>query len=539
MSLLVSGILLVVVGLPILLLILLFLAPRPLLASGRQLANKKLNVEAHNQATDYSKPGFLPVRQENSHAEITVEGEIPADLSGVYLRNGTNYQFDEVASRRHMFNGAGMLHQVQINAGKATYSNTYIRTPRFEAERRLGKESYIEFGDIAGGGKPALFKVIVEALQKRRGVIPALTDLENGSSTTAIQFHHGKLYALQETSLPFELNAQMESGKLTLDGTGQMVDFGGKLDAPFTAHPKIDPATGDWYLYSTDIRSGNIHYGRLSNGELTQFNPLYKAEPAIGFLHDYYITENFSIFPDVSLRSDMKRLSGEDGSPFYFDPDYKMRFGVIKRDHQAGEDVTWFTTELPGHIWHTINAWEETREDGGTDIVLHAPVFRDYPADVPIHSSKEPHTQFYVYRLNLDTGQVTDQRELINHFYERPSFNTQYTGKKSQFAYLLDEQRSGGIMAKGVQKYDLLNERELEYFDYGDHLGGEALFVPRDGATAEDDGYLVDLIMTDDKACLIIIDASSMKELARLHLPQRVPFGVHGCWLGDEKLATL
>jgi carotenoid cleavage dioxygenase len=57
--------------------------------------------------------------------------------------------------------------------------------------------------------------------------------------------------------------------------------------------------------------------------------------------------------------------------------------------------------------------------------------------------------------------------------------------------------------------------------------GGEALFVPKANPVSEDDGYLLDLLMADDRADLIVIDAVTMTEIARLHLPQRVPFGVH------------
>jgi carotenoid cleavage dioxygenase-like enzyme len=66
-----------------------------------------------------------------------------------------------------------------------------------------------------------------------------------------------------------------------------------------------------------------------------------------------------------------------------------------------------------------------------------------------------------------------------------------------------------------------------------------ALFVPKTGANGEDDGYLLDLLMGDTDAALVIIDASTMQEVARLHLPQRVPFGVHACWLDTTMLETI
>lgn len=535
----IATVLLIPVVILLLLIAALFIMPRPLLAQADKYLRKSLDVENHNLHSPYSGKGFMPIHTELSQAAITVEGEIPSDFRGVYLRNGTNTQFDQSNSRMHMFNGAGMLHQIQVSDGVATYSNTYIRTPRYQIEDQQGDEVYGQFGDLAGGGKAGLVKIMLEMLKKRLGLLPELSRLENGSATTAIQYHHGKLYCLQETGYPFALTARKDNNRLILDGSGQWETFGDTLQAPFTAHPKIDPANGDWYTYSTDFINGTIHYTILSEGKIKSSSQLLQAKPALSFLHDYFLTENYSVFPDLSLRFDSKEMMGEHKSPFYFDPNYTMRFGLIKRDHSAGDPIQWFDTGLPGHIWHTINAWEEKRADGGTDIVLHAPVFRSYPSSVPIHTPQEPHANLHVFRLNLDSGEITEQRQLLQHFYERPTYNTHYVGRQNRYAYLLDEQGSGGIMGKGVMKYDLAEEKEVKYFDYGDHLGGEALFVAKENPSGEDDGYLVDLLMNQDTAYLVIIDASTMEELAKLHLPQRVPYGVHACWLNEQQLENL
>jgi carotenoid cleavage dioxygenase-like enzyme len=98
-----------------------------------------LDLENHNRDSVYNVPGYRPVRRELAHAPVRVSGELPADLEGAYLRNGTNSQFDNGRIRLHAFSGAGMLHQIQISSGSATYSNSYVRTPRFEAERAAGR----------------------------------------------------------------------------------------------------------------------------------------------------------------------------------------------------------------------------------------------------------------------------------------------------------------------------------------------------------------------------------------------------------------
>lgn len=526
------------IALPILVLTLLKIAPRPVLEWADSRAYKALDVQNYNRDTPYNAPGFKPVHTLCAAEPLRVTGNIPADLEGVFLRNGTNLQFEQTSGRYHMFNGAGMLHQIQINNGEARYSNTYVKTPRYQIEEAAGKDEYVHFGDLAGGGKAGLARTVITALKQRFGVLPSLDTLESGSSTTAIQYHHGKLYCLQETGYPFALHTRLHNGQLVLNGEGRWDTFGGNLDSPFTAHPKIDPQTGDWYTFSTHFSSGRLYHSVLRQGKLEHHSVIDQQKPALAFLHDYYLTENYLVFPDLSLRFDPKGLFGPEKSPMVFDPQYRMRWGVIKRDHKAGEPVRWFSTEQPGHLWHVVNGWEETREDGGTDIVVFAPVFRSYPSNIPIHNPQEPHTVFNKWRLNLDTDRVTEDRVLLDHFYERPSFNTAYIGQPSRYAYLLDEEKEG-MMAKGVLKYDVIDEREVAYVDYGDFYGGEALFVPRENAVAEDDGYLLELLMTADRAELLILDAASMTEIARLHLPQRVPFGVHSCWLNREHLANL
>ncbi|WP_415356121.1 carotenoid oxygenase family protein [Halioglobus sp. Uisw_031] len=523
---------------PLLFLVCLKVAPRPLLQWVDNRAYKALDVDAYNRNSPYNAPGFKPVHTLCSNAVLQVSGKIPDDLEGVYLRNGTNLQFEQTNGRYHMFNGAGMLHQVQIKGGKASYSNTYVKTPRYQIEDAMGQDQYLHFGDLAGGGKAGLVRMAVAALKQRSGVLPALEVLESGSSTTAVQYHHSKLYCLQETGYPFALNTRLENGYLILDGEGEWDNFSGKLDGPFTAHPKIDPVTGDWYTFSTQFSSGRLYHSVVRQGKLVQHSVIDQQKPALAFLHDYYLTEHYLVFPDLSLRFNPKDMFGPEKSPMVFDADYKMRWGIIKRDHQPGDPVRWFTTEQPGHLWHVVNGWEETRDDGGTDIVLFAPVFRSYPSNLPIHNPQEPHAKFNKWRLNLDSGQVTEDRVLLDHFYERPSFNTAYIGRQNRYAYLLDEEKEG-MMARGVLKYDMVDEREVAYFDYGEFYGGEALFVPRMNASGEDDGYLLELLMMADRAELLIIDAATMQEMARLHLPQRVPFGVHSCWLNQEKVASL
>jgi carotenoid cleavage dioxygenase len=518
--------------------------PEPLFDDAYRRIDEALDVENYNEKSIYNVPGYKPVRTELTHAPVEVTGELPADLDGVYLRNGTNVQFDPTHVRSHGFVGAGMIHQVQIAAGQATYSNFYVRTPRFEFEREAGREVFVEFSDVAGGGRAALDKIKLVAEKMRAGVIPRFNPYELTPGSTSIRYHGGRLYCLQETGYAFVLDVRTENGLLILDGTGRLETWDGEWEGPFSAHPRIDPVTGDMYNLIVD-GSDRVLAGRIT-ADLRHSQASvhhFEGPSRTGWLHDFFLTENHLVFADISLRRNPAGLVGPEGSIFGFDPEYKMRWGVLPRDFHEGDTVQWFTTQEAGAVWHVINGWERTGAAGTTEIVLYSPAFGTYPSTVPIHTPEEPIAQVKTWVLELESGQVTDERLLLDHGYERPSLNLGYVATPSQYCYLLDE-HGDGYMGKGVLKYDLINEREAGYLRYRDEAGndmygGEALFVPKADPRSEDDGYLVDLLMTDDRADLIVIDAKTMTELARLHLPQRVPFGVHACWLDRGELAAL
>ena len=150
--------------------LLLKFAPGPVLGFFDQQLFKALDVDNYNRQSPYRHNGFQPVHQQVSQLELDITGAIPDDLVGAYIRNGTNRQFETTRARSHMFNGAGMLHQIQFHDGKAYYSNTYVKTPRFLVEEKQGEEVYLEFGNIAGCAKHGLFSIALNFLKMRCGV---------------------------------------------------------------------------------------------------------------------------------------------------------------------------------------------------------------------------------------------------------------------------------------------------------------------------------------------------------------------------------
>src|SRR3546814_15233014 len=70
---------------------------------------------------------------------LAVDGEIPAALSGRYLRNGPNPALPPDPASYHWFTGAGMVHGIRIEGGRADwYRNRWVRGS--EACEILGEE---------------------------------------------------------------------------------------------------------------------------------------------------------------------------------------------------------------------------------------------------------------------------------------------------------------------------------------------------------------------------------------------------------------
>lgn len=482
--------------------------------------NAPLPMPTPDMGDPYGHPGFDPVHSELAGVPLAIEGQLPPELDGVFLRNGTNARFPP--RRRHMFDGEAMLHMIELRGGEARYSNSYIRTPRSAWIERAGRNPFIGIADLTSGGKAVLAGLLVERLKTRLGLLPRLRPIEAGSNGTALLHHDDRLYALQETSLPFRLDVRRDAeGWLALDGRGGNETFGGALDCPFSAHPKTDARSGTVFSIGQDFTSGTTYLTRLESGGAARSRKVMQDKPAAFFVHDYILTDTHIIFPDSSLRFSPGGLAGPAASVAHFDAARPLRFGMIARDHREGDPVRWFETARAGHIWHIANGWEA---DGALHV--YAPVFRDYPAIMPIHTPAEPHSQFVHWRLDLASGDVAEQ-VLLDHHYERPGIDWRHHGKPARYTYLLDE--SEGVMGRGVLKYDLFETRAVGYLDYGGLLGGEPVYVPR--GEGEDEGWLVDLLADGRNAVLIVADAATMVEQCRIPLPQPVPFGVHALWL--------
>jgi carotenoid cleavage dioxygenase len=460
-------------------------------------------------ANPFLEANFAPVHSEIIDDELTVIGSLPSDLSGMFVRNGPNPQFPPIG-QYHWFDGDGMLHGVRIKDGKASYLNRYVQTRGFKTERDEGRAIWTGILGPSGPDNPyGSFKNV---------------------ANTALTWHAGKFLALWEGGAPHAI--QLPS----LETVGEYT-YNGKLECSFTAHPKIDPVTGEMMFigYSMFARPF-LQYSIVSpEGELLRTVPI--DLPVGVMMHDFAITEHYTIFMDLPVTFRLERMQrGEPG--LMFEPTRASRFGILPR-HGDNSSIRWF--ESPAcYVFHTLNAYESDDE-----VVLVACRMNSTTVlmsdQTPIETEGDI-ARLYRWRFNLNTGTVREEL-LDERASEFPRVNEQLLGRPMRYGYAALFCAPPMPLIEGLIKYDFSNGNSQTHEFGAGRYGGEAVFVPRSGATAEDDGWLMTFVHDEGSGTseLVVVNAQDVTAcpVARVIMPQRVPYGFHGAWVCEEQLSSM
>ena len=452
---------------------------------------------------------FVPVDDELDVAPLQVTGKLPERLAGRFIRNGPNPMFEPLG-RYHMFDGDGMLHSVTIDGGRAAYRNRWIQTPALLAEQRLGRAIYGGLGEL---------RIPPPEEAGDAGFV------KNPANTNLVH-HAGRYLALWEGGQPTEVTADLE--------TVGPYDFGGRLEAAFTAHPRIDARTGEMFAFAYLPFEPHLRMYRIdAQGVLADVWDVDRPDCPV--MHDFVITERHLVLLEAPLVFDLPSMLGG-GDPFRWDPEHGTRVGVMPR---TGGDFRWFDVE-DGYVNHFWNAWEEdgtitfsgsrvfdsafTTESGGAADVEGADAEAGRPAR---------------FTVDLAAG-VAKAEQLDDIGGDFTRINDAWTGVRTRYHSMSafhDKPDSVGHFDSIVQ-YDVETGRRSDWWAGPGMLVGEAVFAADPDGTAEDDGWL--LCTVHDRASgdtdLAVLDAHDVAAgpVARIHFPRRIPFGFHASWFGAE-----
>ena len=438
----------------------------------------------------YLEGNFAPVREEVTAFDLPVTGRIPDELSGRFLRNGPNPVVDEDAESYHWFTGTGMVHGLRLRDGRAEwYRNRFVRSDR--VTEALGEPT------IPG---------------PRHG-------MSDGTANTNVIGHAGRTWAIVEAgALPVELTDELE--------TICRNDFDGTLEGSFTAHPKKDPATGELHAVTYYWEWDHIRYVVVgTDGRVRK--TVQVPVPGKPMVHDCAITESKVVLFDLPATFNLDAAMSGARLPYRWDPDYGARVGLMPLAGEA-DQVLWFDVE-PCYVYHPVNAYDLPDGKVVVDVVRHPKTFA-----TEFIGPFEGAPTLDRWTIDPLAGKVLEER-LDDRGQEFPRIDERLIGRRNRYSYAA---AFGDDVAHGpAMKHDLVGGG-TEVHDYGKgRVTLEPVFVPRDGASAEDDGWVMSYVYdaTTDSSDVVILDAQGFSDepVATIHLPQRVPFGFHGNWVPD------
>ena len=464
--------------------------------------------------------GFnTPSRIEADIAGLVHHGVIPPELNGAFYRVQPDPQFPPRLADDISFNGDGMITRFHIHDGQCDFRQRWAKTDKWKLENEAGK---------------ALFGAYRNPLTDDDAVEGEV----RGTANTNAFLYGGKLWALKEDS-PALL---MDPATMETDGYTR---FQGRMKGQtFTAHPKVDPQTGNMIAFgyaASGLCSDDVAFYEISpDGELVQ-EICFKA-PYYCMMHDFAITPDYAVFNVMPSIGSWERL--EKGLPhFGFDTTLPVYLGVLSR--KSG-DIRWFKTGNSFNS-HVMNAFQD-----GSKVHFDIPVAKNnmFPFFPDVHGApfNGMEAMSYLTRWTVDMASNSDafdsETRLTDTAAEFPRIDDRYAGQLYRYGWMLEMDMHRLVELKGGSAGGLL----MNCLFLKDHQTGaeqhwwcgpvsslqEPCFIPRSKTAPEGDGWIVQICnrLEEHRSDLLLFDALDIEKgpIATINIPIRMRFGLHGNW---------
>ena len=450
--------------------------------------------------------GFRSLEEEHSYSIAEIEGEVPRGLRGTLYRNGSGRNQLGGQWFAHWFDGDGMITALRFDDAGVHFRNRFVATPNYRDETKAGHLLNRGFGKMRPGG------LLANALRQPANV-----------SNTSVVIDSGRLLSLWEGGPPYELDPE------TLETRG-VADFGGALKA-FSAHPKIDPESGELFNFGIDYGpTTTLTPYRVAKGAVTRLPPVTLPYPLMN--HDFVLTKNHLVFclGPILVRSlaMILGMTSFDGA-LHWEGGKPTLILLVPR----GGGVPRFIETGAFFQFHFANGYEE---DGA--LVVDLARYPDYSvigealrtywrSEWPAKGMAE----LTRLRVDLASGKVESRSLAAGSANEFPTTNPSHVGKRYRYAYIAC---SPADRPQGLQQ--LVARVDVEAggattHDFGpDGYAGEPLFVPT--GAAEDDGVVVTLVYNaaQQRSAVVGLDARDLaaKPIFTARLKHHVPYPLHG-----------
>ncbi|MEO6387684.1 MAG: carotenoid oxygenase family protein, partial [Croceibacterium sp.] len=395
--------------------------------------------------------------------ECEVEGEIPPELEGAYYRTGGDRQYPSL-EEDIILNGDGLASMFRFENGHVSFRSRYVQTERLKREREARRRLYGHYRNKHTDDE----------------AVSNLPERDNTGNTYAFN-HHGELYMLREDSRPYRLDPE------TLE-TIELGSFGNLASTALTAHPKIDPATGEWWSYGVFARGEPTTDASLhvfdKDGHLVREEWFHTPFP--GLSHDWGVTREHLIFPIMPLTASDARLKAG-GQYYQYDADLPSAWGIMPRGGTVA-DMRWFS--IPGVVMgHVMNAYTD-----GQKVVIDTPAspgncfsfFKDKHGNLPAPAETVTQLTRIVFDLSKPEAEAVSLHPVSGAFGDMPRIDDRFAMDKYRTGYFA--YRDFPNMGVGQIDWDT---GELKVHELQGAGAQEPLFIPRSPDAPEGDGFVL------------------------------------------------
>eukprot|EP01060_Flectonema_neradi_P016984 TRINITY_DN2363_c5_g1_i1.p1 TRINITY_DN2363_c5_g1~~TRINITY_DN2363_c5_g1_i1.p1 ORF type:complete len:526 (+),score=97.99 TRINITY_DN2363_c5_g1_i1:59-1579(+) len=480
--------------------------------------------------------GYQDVQEELTAAPCTVEGQLPGYIAGTLYRQAGG-AFHENAT---LLDGLAHIVGWEIKNGKVLFSNKFIQS---EAYRAM-------LSGVRGWENTVSYKKVDAKLVKQAGK-GGVTDgninvniwlLGDKQIAAASEFPEGEVVLVDPKTLA------TKKALKTLPGKDVFNKPFGKVFTT-SAHYLYDPSQDGDYHVSTylkmispkgDFESGyTIFKGRdtfpmqpFTTFPLKQFNWGAKKnapmESRPSYMHSMAVSQKHVVAIETSKKLNFDTLNG--GAAFFqmyeFQDSVPTRF--IIWDKETGKQVGQpLQGKTPGMLFHVSNCFEE-----GSKITIDISYAN---CDSLV---KTPTVEGIMrYEIDLESGHVSETIA-SKEVFEFPCCNPKFLGCNYRYMYGVSnaEGDHGPLTMWNIKKVDLQSGKHTHWDLPSGWTASEPQFVPNPSSTREDDGTLLvpSINQSLKTTAVVALDASTMKEIARIINPITVNFGLHNCFVPEE-----
>lgn len=432
-----------------------------------------------------------------------VHGRAPAGLTGSLYRNGPAKFRRPGGSAQHWFDGDGLIRRFHIEDGRATLAARFADTAKRRQETRLDTMLMPGFGTNAD--PRAEIQSADDASAANTSVIPVGDDV----------------WALWEGGSPMAMDGS------TLETKGLVTLRPDLKSMPFLAHPRIEP---DGRIWNLGMGGGQAIVWRLSPAGALEDAQVLRL-PRASYVHDFTATARHLVVvlqPWVKVRDTMPFAAG-----FEWRPDAGTQVLVVDKADLTKTRVF----DLPTFgFFHLGDAWEETDGTIRFDVCAHkdmsfaATGAHEILNGVPLGGDP---AELALAVLTPDGKGRLDRTGVVAEF---PKGDPRRAGERRRYSLHTTGDTKGRPLADAIAVTDWETGRTRSFTFGMDHVVDEMVYVPKAGATAEADAWLVgpSINLKAGVTELHVLDLARIEDgpVATWRADVALPAAFHGSWKG-------